>query len=118
MIELALAAAALAPAYLARTEENRRLTITVRNHRVTRVRGTIADYECDDFGDIGPMRFDVKVKARINKRNNRFSFVHGDRAQRVGVAGYVKRYGAHGRIRMAGTIATGQRCESGVLRWR
>jgi hypothetical protein len=117
MIELLLAAAALAPAYTARTEENRRLTVTVRDRRVTRVRGTVVDYECDPFGNIGPVRFNVRVKARIDRRG-RFSFVHGDRAQRVGVAGYLKGDTAHGRIRMAGTIATGQRCESAVLRWR
>ena len=115
MIELLTAAAMLIPA---QTDEGRRLTIRVANGRVTRVRGTVVGYECNRFGDVGPKRFDVKVRARIDRRG-RFSFVTGERVERVGIAGYVrgKRKG-RGRVRMSGTIATGERCASRVIRYR
>lgn len=113
MIELLLAAAILT----ANTDEGRRVTITVRERRVTRVRGTVERYECDEFGDVGPIRFDVRPRARVDRRR-RFSFVAGERAQRIGIAGYVRRRSARGRIRIAGTIATGQRCQSPTIRYR
>jgi hypothetical protein len=114
VIELVLAAAALAPAY---TDEGRRVTIHVSKNRVTRVRGTVVNYTCDQFGNVGPVRFDVRVRARIDRRG-RFSFVTGNRAERIGIAGYVKRRKAHGRIRMSGTIGTGERCRSATIRYR
>ena len=114
MIELLAAAAALAPAY---TDEGRRITVYASKNRVTRVKGTVANYQCDRFGNVGPVRFDVKVRARIDRRG-RFSFVTGNRAERIGIAGYVKRRKAHGRIRMSGTIGTGEPCRSATIRYR
>ena len=114
MIELLTAAAMLVPAH---TDEGRRIAIHVSNRRVTRVKGTVVGYECDRFGNVGPVRFDVKVRARIDRRG-RFSFVSGNRAERIGVAGYVKRRKAHGRLRMSGTIGTGERCRSATIRYR
>ena len=115
MIELIAAAAMLIPAH---TEERRRITIRVAGNRVTRVRGTVNNYECDEFGNVGPIRFDVRVRARVDRRG-RFSFVTGDSAQRTGIAGYVRgpRKG-RGRVRISGTIATGQRCASKIVRFR
>jgi hypothetical protein len=64
------------------------------------------------------VRFDVPAFARIDRRG-RFSFVAGERARRVGVAGYVRSGGVvTGRVRVSGTIATGQRCQSPVVRFR
>ena len=102
-----------------RTEEARPLRIEVSaGGRVTRVKGSVVDYECQQFGDVGPVRFDARVRARVDRRG-RFSFVHGDRVQRIGVAGYLHDDGtARGRVRMTGTIATGRRCESDVVRFR
>ena len=116
--ELLAAAAAFAPAYTATTDERRRLTLTVRGNRIARVTTTVADYECETFGQIGPLRVRVAPAARIDRRG-RFSFVTGSRAERIGVAGTL-RSGARvtGRIRVSGTIATGQRCTSPVIRFR
>ena len=114
--ELVLAAALVLGG---RTEEGRPLRVENDGARVTRVKGSVLAYACDEFGDVGPVRFDVRVRARVDRRG-RFSFVVGDRAERVGVAGYLRHRGklATGRVRMAGTIATGQRCESETVRFR
>ena len=117
MIAEALIAAALAPAYSGRTEERRPLRVELSGARVTRVKGSVRAYECERFGDVGPVPFDVRVRARVD-RGGRFSFVTGDRSERVGVAGRVRGASATGRVRMTGTIATGRRCESPVVRFR
>ena len=113
--ELVLAGAL---AFTGQTDEGERVQVTVsRSGVVTRVVGSVRAYECDDFGDVGPARFDVRPRARVDGRG-RFSFVAGDRAERVGVAGRVRAGGRlTGRVRMSGTIATGQRCASPMLRF-
>jgi len=90
--------------------------VTVDKGRVTRVKGSVLDYECDQFGGVGPVAFDMRVRTRVDRRG-RFSFVAGDRAERVGLAGRVRGRTITGRVRVAGTIATGQRCESPVVRF-
>ena len=117
MIAEALIAAALAPAYSGRTDERRPLRVDVANGRVTRVKGSVRAYECQAFGDVGPVRFDVRVRARVDSRG-RFSFVTGNRSERVGVSGRLHGTSATGRVRLTGTIATGQRCESPAIRFR
>jgi hypothetical protein len=112
--EIAIAAALVLGG---RTEEGQPLRVTVERGRVTRVKGSVRAYECDTFGDVGPVPFDVRVRARVD-RSGRFSFVTGDRNERVGVAGTLRGASATGRIRMSGTIATGQRCQSPVVRFR
>jgi hypothetical protein len=44
--------------------------------------------------------------------------VTGDRSERIGIAGRLNGTSATGRVRMAGTIATGQRCESPAIQFR
>jgi hypothetical protein len=117
VIAEALIAAALAPAYRGRTEEQRPLRVELSGGRVTRVKGSVRAYECERFGDVGPVTFDVRVRAQVDRRG-RFSFVTGDRSERIGVAGRVQGTSATGRVRMSGTIATGQRCESPAIEFR
>jgi hypothetical protein len=117
VIAEALIAAALAPAYSGRTDEQRPLRLDLKEGRVTRVKGSVRAYECKTFGDVGPVRFDVRVRARVGP-NGRFSFVTGDRSERIGIAGRLHGTSATGRVRMAGTIATGQRCESPAIQFR
>ena len=119
MIVEALVAAAMAPAYRGRTEEDLPLRLAASARAVERVKGSVRAYECAAFGDVGPVRFDVAADAPID-RHGRFSFVAGDRSERIGVAGRVSRGGAviTGRVRVSGTIATGQRCASPVIRFR
>ena len=113
--ELTLAAAL---AFGGRTDEGRPLRVETDGARVTRVKGSVRVYGCDEFGDVGPVAFDVGARARTD-RGGRFSFVAGERAERVGVAGYVREGGKliTGRVRVAGTIATGQRCTSDTVRF-
>jgi hypothetical protein len=101
------------------TTEARPLQVEVARGRVTRVKGSVLNYTCDSFGDVGPVRFDLRVRTRVDSRG-RFSFVTGDRVERVGVAGHVRSGdgAATGRVRVSGTIATGQRCASPVVRFR
>jgi hypothetical protein len=115
-----IAAAALSPSYTARTDESRRLTIAVRHGRVARVTTTVVRYECDQFGDVGPLRIRVApARPAPVGRRGRFSFVSGTRAERVGVAGTLGPHGnVTGRLRVSGTIGTGERCASPVVRFR
>jgi hypothetical protein len=122
MIGLLLVAAALAPtpapSYTGRTTEDRRVTLTVRDGRVTRVRTTVAVYRCARFGDIGPLAISLAARARVDRRG-RFAFVTGERAERVAIAGRLRgRDVVTGRIRVSGTIGTGERCSSRTVRFR
>lgn len=119
ILEALVAAAAVGPVYRGRTEEGRPLKLFASSGIVDEVRGSVREYECAEFGDVGPVRFEIPTHAPIDRRG-RFSFVVGDRSERVGVAGYVRRGGAivTGRVRVAGTIATGQRCASPTVRFR
>ena len=118
ILALLMSAAALAPSYVATTVESRRLTLAVRERRISRVATTVVRYECDQFGDVGPLRIRLAPDAHVDARG-RFSFVTGTRAERVGVAGTLRRDGTvTGRIRVSGTIGTGERCESPAIRFR
>jgi hypothetical protein len=119
IVEALVAAAAVGPVYRGRTEEERPLKVFAFSGIVDGVKGSVRVYDCADFGDVGPVRFDIPTHAPIDRRG-RFSFVVGERSERVGVAGYVRRGGAvvTGRVRVSGTIATGQRCASPIVRFR
>jgi hypothetical protein len=119
IVEALVAAAAVGPVYRGRTEEGRPLKVFASPGMVDHVKGSVREYECAEFGDVGPVRFDIPTFLPIDRRG-RFSFVAGERSERVGVAGYVRRGGAvvTGRLRMSGTIATGQRCASPIIRFR
>lgn len=117
MIAALLVAAAL-PSYAALTDEGRRLSIAVRDGRVTRIKTTIERYECKAFGDVGPLRISVTPRARV-ARGGRFSVVTGPGNERVGIAGTLHGDGtATGRVRVSGTIGTGERCASRTIRFR
>jgi hypothetical protein len=113
---LLAAAAAFAPSYGGRTEEHARLVIETSKSRVVLVHARVDDYECETFGQVGPIR----VHARANEKPTsagRFSFTTGDRAHRVTVRGTITPARATGTIRVRGTIATGRSCDSGPLRF-
>jgi hypothetical protein len=113
-------AAALASTYSGATDEGRSIKIALDQGRVTHVATTITRYDCARFGDIGPLRVKATpaTPARVDRRG-RFAFVSGDRAERIGVAGRIRASGIMtGRIRVSGTIATGERCASRSLLFR
>ena len=111
-------ASTLAPAYAGQTDDGTRLTLSARDHRIVRVTTTVARYTCDRFGDIGPLRVTATARVRPDERG-RFAFVAGERAERIGVAGRVR--GGHtitGRVRVSGSIGTGERCRPPLVRFR
>jgi hypothetical protein len=98
---------------VARSAEGRRVVLEVREGRVVGVRAGLQRYRCETFGEIGPLVVNLRGRARVG-RDGRFAFVAGVPAQTLRVAG---RFSPHGRavtgsVRVAGTIATGQRCSS------
>ena len=117
MIAELLIAGALAPAYTGRTAENQPLRINVAGRRITRVKGLIRTYVCEEFGAVGPVEVAYRMNAPIG-RDGHFSFVTGNHAERLGVAGVIRGDRMTGRIRIAGTIGTGQRCRSRIVRFR
>jgi hypothetical protein len=103
--------------YTGQTIEGRRVVLEVRGRAVVAVRASVRKYECDTFGEIGPLRVSERGRAPI-ARDGRFRLVAGEPAQRVTVTGRVRRGGAiHGTLRVRGTIATGQRCASLTLHY-
>jgi hypothetical protein len=109
---------AAAVPYVGHTTEHRRIVVDVRGRTVTEVRVGITRYPCADFGDVGPLIVRAAGRAAIG-RDGRFGFTAGEPAQRVTVTGVVRRrtHRITGTVRVRGSIATGQRCASGVLRF-
>jgi hypothetical protein len=105
--------------YTGHTTEGRPIVVEVRGRVVVRVRATVERYPCETFGDVGPVVVREAVHARI-ARDGRFHFTAGEPAQRVTVAGRLRRAGrgtVRGTLRVRGSIATGQRCASATLRF-
>jgi hypothetical protein len=104
--------------YTGQTTEHRRIVVEVRGRAVVGVRVGIRRYPCADFGDVGPLTVGERGRAVIG-RDGRFRFVAGEPAQRITITGVVRRRTRRitGTVRVLGSIATGQRCASGTLRF-
>jgi hypothetical protein len=104
--------------YVGQTTEHRRIVVDVRGRAVIGVRVGIGRYPCVEFGDVGPLIVREAGRAAIG-RDGRFRFAAGEPAQRVTIAGVLRRrtHRITGTVRVRGSIATGQRCASGVLRF-
>jgi hypothetical protein len=104
--------------YVGQTTEHRRIVLDVRGRAVVGVRMGITRYPCADFGDVGPLVLRERGRAVIG-RNGRFRFVAGEPAQRVTITGVLRRrtHRITGTVYVRGSIATGQRCASGTLRF-
>jgi hypothetical protein len=103
--------------YDGRTSEGRAISLSLRAGKVVAVRTAVVRYPCDPFGDVGPIRVGETGTARVNRWTGRFTFAAGDAVQRVTVRGVWRRRAATmaGTLRVAGQIATGQRCASATL---
>ena len=113
---LALAAGAGAPstdgAYSGRTTEGGKVTVVVEGGRVARVKATVRVYVCDPEGDIGPVRVVVRPDAPLTATRT-FAFTAGPRSERLTLAGRLAGVrGMHGKLRLRGTIGTGDPCSS------
>jgi hypothetical protein len=104
--------------YTGHTTEDRRIVVDVRGRAVVGVRAGIARYPCATFGDVGPLVVRETGHAAIG-RDGRFRFTAGEAAQRLTVTGTLRRAARRitGSVRVAGSIATGQRCASATLRF-
>jgi hypothetical protein len=94
------------------------MVLDVRAGAVVAVRTTVVRYPCATFGDVGPLVLRLTGRARIGG-DGRFAFRAGEPAERVTVTG-VRRTRTHtitGTLRVRGSIATGQRCASAVVRF-
>jgi hypothetical protein len=104
--------------YSGHTVEGRRVVLEVRGRAVVAVRAGVGRYPCETFGDIGPLVVREAVRAAIGP-DGRFRFTAGEPAQRVTVAGTLRRrtHRITGTLRLRGSMATGQRCASATLRF-
>jgi hypothetical protein len=104
--------------YAGQTTEHRRIVVDVRGRAAVGVRVRITRYRCADFGDIGPLSIRETGRAAIG-RDGRFRFTAGEPAQRITIAGVLRRRAQRitGTLRVRGSIATGQKCASGTLRF-
>jgi hypothetical protein len=104
--------------YVGQTTEHRRIVVDVRGRVVVGVRVGISHYPCADFGDVGPLVVREAGRAAIGA-DGRFRFAAGEPAQRVTIAGVLRRrtHRIAGTVVVRGSIATGQRCASGTLRF-
>ncbi len=83
----------------------------VTHGRVAAFSVTVRSYRCELGGDIGPLRVRVEPAAAVG-RDGRVAFVRGPRVERLRVQGRMVRGVLRGRLRVFGTIATGQPCTS------
>lgn len=104
--------------YTGHTTEHRRVVVDVAGRSVVAVRVGVLRYRCETFGEIGPLVVSEKGRARIGA-DGRFVFRAGETAERVTVRGVLRRrtHRITGTVRVAGSIATGQRCASATLRF-
>jgi hypothetical protein len=105
--------------YAGQTTEHRRIVLDVRGRVVVALRAGVTRYPCATFGDVGPLVVRERGRATVG-RDGRFRLTWGESAQRVTVAGVLRRrtHRITGTLRVRGTIATGQRCASATLRFR
>jgi len=102
--------------YTGRTAEERRVVVEVRGRVVVRVRFGLRHYRCVTFGDLGPVVVSEAGRATTG-RDGRFVFRAGVPAQRMTVSGRLRAGRVSGHLRVTGTIATGQRCASALVRF-
>ena len=120
MLTAALAAAAItvAPAYVGRTDEGRRIVVETRGGKIDLVHAAVDTYNCEQFGEIGPIRVHERpAKAGVNRSTGKTSFSTGPSAQQLTFKGTFTSTKLTGTIRVRGSIATGQGCTSGTLRF-
>lgn len=105
-------------AYAGRLADGQPIALTVRSGRISGYRLAVRRYDCELFGDIGPLRVrSDDVGAAIGSRGG-FGFTRGPRSERVRLDGRFGRHGiVRGRVRITGTIATGDRCASRKVRF-
>src|SRR5215207_9439423 len=103
--------------YAGPTAEALPARIEVRAGRVVRLTATVGHFRCEDFGDLGPLRVDVRPRARVG-RDRAVAFTAGPPSERVTLRAVAGRRRAAGRLRVEGSIAIGQRCTSGWVRLR
>ena len=104
--------------YVGQTTEHRRIVVEVRGRAVIGVRVGITRYRCVDFGDVGPLVVRETGRAVIG-RDGHFRFAAGEPAQRVTITGVLRRrtHRVTGTVSVRGSMATGQRCAAGTLRF-
>jgi hypothetical protein len=102
--------------YTGHTAEHRRVVVDVSGRSVVAVRVGVLRYRCETFGDIGPVVVRESGRARVGA-DGRFTFRAGEEAQRITVRGVLRRTTRRvtGTVRVAGSIATGQRCASATI---
>ncbi|HEU4657081.1 MAG TPA: hypothetical protein VFR97_06130 [Capillimicrobium sp.] len=94
-----------------------RVTLTVRDRHVVRARVTVRRFACATFGDVGPLRIVAAPHAPI-AHDGRVAFTVGPPSERLALRARFARGGtARGRLRVRGTIATGDPCRSPRVRF-
>jgi len=83
----------------------------VQGRRVAAFSVTVRNYRCELGGDVGPLTARVEPAAAVGA-GGRVAFMSGERAERVRVDARISRGVMRGRLRVLGTIATGQPCRS------
>jgi hypothetical protein len=115
---LAATAVSLAPTYVGRTDEGRRIVVQTNGSGVELVHAGVDDYDCLQFGQIGPIRVHERpAKAGVNRSTGKASFSIGPSAQRLSFNGTFTSTKLTGTIRVRGSIATGQSCSSRTLKF-
>jgi hypothetical protein len=105
--------------YVGHTTEGRRVVLEVRGRAIVGLTARVVRYPCATFGDVGPVLVQERGRAAVG-RDGRFRFTWGEPAQRVTVSGVLRARTTRrvsGTLRVHGSIATGQRCASGTLRF-
>ena len=118
VLALSPATAAHAPTaivYRGATRAGGLVKVRVAGGTVVRAEATVARYACRLTGDIGPLRVVVRPGAKV--RAGRLAFTAGPPSERLTLRARLRHGRLHGRLRVRGTIATGDPCASRTERF-
>jgi hypothetical protein len=119
LVALLAAAAAVVPAsgtYTGRTSEHEPVRLVVRAGVVVRADATVANYRCEPEGEIGGRRVVRAVAAPFS--GGRFRFDAGPMPEFLKMTGRAgPKRTITGRLRVHGTIGTGDPCTSRTVRY-
>jgi hypothetical protein len=105
-------------AYRGRDPDGHRISVVVRDQHVARLTVAISTYRCALFGEIGPLVVTIAPVAPIAAATGYAQFTRGPLSERLSARVWLTADGgASAIVRLRGTIATGDRCRSGALRF-
>lgn len=116
LVAAAAATSPVAGTYTGTTSEHEPVRLVVKGGFVVRATASVDTYRCDPHGDLGGQTVERAVRVRF--RGGAFRFDAGPMPQYLKMTGAVSgKHTIRGRLRVHGTIGTGDPCTSRAVRY-